>query len=189
MQTDFFGAKEDKKLILDFIFSETNYQVFDHYSDLGEELSQYFSTDEILKKIDLENDREYTANFGLWNPLDRTKNIVKRIELNPKKCNGHTFRYLSLGWGVQRLYFGGIQNGYLNQSTFMGFNEKGAIGKDLINPENEREAHKLDWKLIRSDQRKLKNYVEKKIGVEKHCQGMILQNANLLVLKNEMKIR
>jgi hypothetical protein len=87
------------------------------------------------------------------------------------------------------LYFAGVQNGYLNRSTFIGFNEKGALGKDLIKPENEREAHKLDWKLIRSDQRKLKNYIEKKIGVEKHNRGMILQNANQLVLKNEIKIR
>jgi len=189
MQTDFYGTKEDKKLILDFIFSETNYQVFDHYSDCGKELNQYFSTDEILKKFDLENGRQYAVTLGLWNSLDGTKNIVRRIELNPQKCDGHTFRYSSVGWGIQRLYFGGIQNGYLNQSEFMGFNEKGAIEKDLINPENEREAHKLDWKLIRSDQRKLKNYIEKKIGVEKHNRGMILQNAYLLVLKNEIKIR
>ena len=189
MQTDFYGTKEDKKLILDFIFSETNYQVFDHYSDCGKELNQYFSTDEILKKFDLENGRQYAVTLGLWNSLDGTKNIVRRIELNPQKCDGHTFRYSSVGWGIQRLYFGGIQNGYLNQSEFMGFNEKGAIEKDLINPENEREAHKLDWKLICSNQRKLKNYIEKKIGVEKHNRGMILQNANLLLLQNEIKIR
>lgn len=189
MQTDFYGIKEDKKLILDFIFSETNYQVFDDYSNFGEELKRYLSTDEIFGKFDLENGKQYEVTFGLWNSLDGTQNILKRIELNPKYCDGHTFRYSSLGWGVQRLYFGGIQNGFLNPSEFIGFNEKGAISKDQINPVNKREAHTLDWKLIRSDQRKLKNYIEKKLGVEKHYRGIILQNARQLLIKNEIKIR
>ncbi|AZA91026.1 Uncharacterised protein [Chryseobacterium nakagawai] len=188
MQTDFFGTVEDKKLILDFIFSETNYLVFDHYSEFGEELKQYFSTSEILEKFDLENGKQNAVTFGLWNPLDKTKNIVRKVTLDPKYCNGHTFRYTSEGWGIQRLYFGGIQNGFLNASQFMGFNEKGAIAKDSIHPDHEQEAHQLDWKLIRSDQTKLKNYIEKKLGAEKHTRGIILKNANQLITHYELKI-
>ena len=190
MQTDFYGTIDDKKLILDFIFSETKYQVFDHYSEFGKELKRYFTTDEIFEKFDLENGGEYSVCFGLWNPLDGTKNIIRKVNLNPEKCNGHTFRFSSNGWGMQRLYFGGIKNEYLNQSTFMGFNEKGALAKDLFNPENEREANKLDWKLIRSDQRKLKNFIEKKIGTTNKIRGgTILINANRQIEANKIKIR
>ena len=189
MQTDFYGTKDDKKTILDFIFSETNYLVFDHYSDFGSELIQYYSTEEIITKFDLEIGKQYAVCFGLWNSMDGMKNIVRKVNLNPKECNGHTFRFACNGWGVQNLYFGGIQNETLNRSTFMGFNEKGAIAKDLFNAENEREAHKLDWKLIISDQRKLKNFIEKKLGVEKHNRGIILQNANKLIAENKISIR
>ncbi len=190
MQTDFYGTIADKTLILDFIFSETNYQVFDHYSELGQELQQYYSTNEILEKFDLEKGRQYAVNFGLWNPLDGTENIVRKIELNPEKCDGHTFRFSSEGWGIQRLYFGGIENVYLNRSTFMGLNEKGALNKDFFNPENEKEAHKLDWKLIRSDQRKLKSFIEKKIGTRnKFRGGTILINANQQIEANKIQIR
>ncbi|MDR2009755.1 MAG: hypothetical protein LBQ22_04665 [Bacteroidales bacterium] len=189
MQTDFYGTIDDKKMILDFIFSETNYDIFDHYSGFGEELNQYFSTNEILEKFDLEKGGQFAVCFGLWNPLDGTKIIARKIDLNPKSCNGHTFRFSSEGWGTQRLYFGGIQNEYLNQSTFMGFNEKGAIAKDLYLPETEREAHKLDWKLIRSDQRKLKNFIEKKIGTTNKIRGgTVLINANKLIETNKIKI-
>lgn len=189
MQTDFFGTVEDKKLLLDFIFSETNYLVFDHYSEFGEELQQYFSTAEILEKFDLENGSQYHVMLGLWNPSDKTKNIIRKVILDPKYCKGHSFRYTSSGWGIQRLYFGGIENGFLNASQCMGFNEKGALAKDFLNPACEKEAHQLDWKLIRSDQRILKNYIEKKLGVEKHKRGIVLRNAHQRIINKELQIR
>ncbi|WP_114790420.1 hypothetical protein U0035_14170 [Niabella yanshanensis] len=190
MQTDFYGTAADKKLILDFIFDETNYQVFDHYSEPGQELKQYFSTNEIIEKFDLENGRQYAVCLSLWNSLDGSKNIIRKVDLNPEKCEGQTFRFSSNGWGVQQLYFGGIQNGYLNQSTFTGFNEKGALAKDLFNPEIEREAHKLDWTLIRFDQRKLKSFIDKEIATtNKIRRGIILMNANQEIENGKLKIR
>ena len=178
MQTNFYATKEDKILILDFIFSETKYHIIDHYSEMGEELCQYKSTKEILEKFDLENGGQYSVCFSLWNPLDGTKDIIRKIDLNPQKCGGHTFRYSSDGWGTQKLYFGGIQNEILNISTFYGSNEKGAIERDLMNPESERIAHNLDWKLISSEQRKLKNFIEKKLSAEFKVKNYyILKNA------------
>ena len=189
MQTDFYGIKKDKECILDFIFSETNYLVFDHYSNPGEELKQYSSTKEIVENFDLENGKQYAVTFGLWNPQDGTKNIIQKVSLDPKYCDGHSFRFRSKGWGIQRLYFGGIQDEFINSSQFIGFNEKGAIEKDLLNADSEKEAHLLDWKLIRSDQRKLKNFIEKKMGVEKHFRGIILENASYLISNQKLKIR
>lgn len=151
---------------------------------------QYFSTSEILEKFDLENGGDYAVCFSLWNPLDGTKNIIKKVDLNPEKCNGHTFRYCTQGWGVQQLYLGGIQEEYLNSSRFLGFNEKGALAKDSYYCFTDSVAHKLDWKLIRSDQRKLKNYIEKKIGsINKNNKGVILHHANEEINDNKLKIR
>ncbi len=190
MQTEFYATIEDKKLILDFIFNETNYQVYDHYSSVGQELKQYFSTEQILKNFDLNNGGQYATCFGLWNPLDGTKNIIRKINLNPEVCDGYTFRFSSDGWGVQRLYLGGIQNEYLNPSMFIGFNEKGAIYKDLSLPENERSAQTLDWTLIRSDQRKLKNYIEKKIAATtKIGKIIILMNAQQQIENQSLKTK
>lgn len=188
MQTNFYATREDKIAILDFIFAATDYQIYDHYSDAGEELKRYFSTAEIVEKFDLEKGGQYAVCLGLWNPADGTKNIARRIELDPKRCDGHTFRYASTGWGVQQLYFGGIQNIHLSLSLFKGFNEKGALVSDLINPENERAAHLLDWKLIRSDQLKLKNYIEKKLGVEKHDGTIALPDACRRIRNDEIKL-
>jgi hypothetical protein len=116
MTYDFYADKTDKLSILDFILSETDLQVFDLSSAFGEEICEYKNTDEIAAKFDLANGDRFAVTFQLWTPRHKGKPALRKIDLDPKRCNGHTFRYSTDGWGMIQLYFGGIKNNILSQS-------------------------------------------------------------------------
>jgi hypothetical protein len=133
MTYNFFADKTDKLIILDYIFSETDLRVFDLYSAIGEEICTYKSAEEIATKFDLENGDKFAVTFQLWAPRHRGKPAFRKIELDPKRCKGHTFRYSTDGWGMIQLYFGGMKNNLLHQSHIGHFNEKGAAKKEGTN--------------------------------------------------------
>ena len=186
MQFNFFALYPDKISLLDYIFNDTGFRIFDHYSTYGQELKEYKSSHEIAQTFDLTNGRANSLQLALWNPNHGETNIVRRVDLNPKYCNGHTFRYSATGWSLQQLYFGGQSNNTLYYSTLQGFNEKGAIDKDTIN--SNRKAHLLNWTQIKSDQRRLKYFIETKLATRKIGTSLILKSADEGLQSGSIKI-
>ena len=127
MTYDFFADTKDKIDILDFIFKNTDLLIYDHYSPFGQEINVYKNTDQISSKFDLNKGGQFAFTFQLWSQRFKGDIIYKRIELDPKKCNGYTYRYSTEGWGLIQLYFGGLQNNILHHSHIGHFNEKGAL--------------------------------------------------------------
>ena len=126
MNYNFFADKVDKLKILDFIFNEMDLRVYDLGSAYGQEICQYKTADEIASKFDLDNGGKFAITFQLWTPRHRGEPLFRKIELDPKHCNGNTFRYAAEGFGLIQLYFGGLKDNELNQSHIGHFNEKGA---------------------------------------------------------------
>lgn len=178
MQFNFFALYSDKIKILEHIFNETEFKVVDHYSAASQDLREYKSVQEISDNFDLNSGKTNSLRFALWNKNYGEANIVRKVDLNPKYCNGHTFRFAATGWSLQHLYFGGISGGTLHYSTLQGFNEKGAIEKDFVNSPADGTAHKLDWAQIKSDQRKLKYFIEKRLTARKHNTYLVLNEAD-----------
>jgi hypothetical protein len=188
MQFNFFALYNDKVEILTHIFKETQFKIFDHYSKPGEELREYKSVEEIALNYDLSDDKTNSVHLALWNLNYGETNIIRRVDLNPKYCDGHTFRYAATGWSLQQLYLNGVSEGRLDYSTLKGFTEKGALEKDSYNPPPDRKAHLLDWPKIRSDQRKLKSFIEKKLTARKINTYLILKAANFEIQNGFVKL-
>jgi len=186
MTYDFFANKSDKIDFLDFIFKETDLKVFDLASPYGQEICKYKSTDEIVSRFDLENGGQSSQTFQLWTPRFDGDIIFRKIELNPKSCNGHTFRYLAEGWGLIQLYFGGQRDNILYHSHIGHFNEKGALKWQDTNKVNGK-VDKWNWKEIEQTSRKLKTYLHNKIAVKKIGSYGILPGADRLN-KNGIKL-
>ena len=91
MNYQYFADKPDKIDILNYIFSETDLQVFELGSPFGKEIQQFRSVEEIILCFDLHLEGT-GALFMLWSPRHGRRPTFKRIELNPKHCNGFTFR-------------------------------------------------------------------------------------------------
>ncbi|TWI80641.1 hypothetical protein IQ13_3320 [Lacibacter cauensis] len=166
MNYDFFADKADKLQLLEYIFSETDLQVYDLGSPYGQEISNYKSVDEISSKFDLSNGDKFAVTFQLWSPRHKGQPIFRKIDLDPKRCNGHTFRYSTDGWGLIQLYFGGLKNNKLNQSHIGHFNETGALKNEGINKFN-GSVSSWDWTEIQTTSRRLKYQIHNKLATRK----------------------
>lgn len=165
MTYNFFANKVDKLEILDFIFNETDLHVYDLSSEYGQEICEYKTVKEISSKFDLELD-EFGTAFQLWTPRHKGKLQFRKIDLDPKRCNGHSFRYATEGCGLIQLYFGGLKNNELKQSHIGHLNEKGALKWQGINNMNGL-VSSWDWREIQATSRKLKYQIHNKLATRK----------------------
>ncbi len=179
MNYNFFADKNDKLQILDFIFNETDLKIYDLGSPFGQEICEYKNVEEIESKFDLENRDKFAITFQLWSPRHKGKPLFRRVELDPKRCNGHAFRYATDGWGLIQLYLDGIKNGVLHQSHIGHFSEKGALNWENVNSVNGRVAD-WDWSEIQKTSRKLKYQIHNKLAVEKLGSLGVLEGADML---------
>ncbi len=179
MTYDFFANKTDKINLLDFIFKETDLKVFDLASPFEQEISEYKSTDEILSKFDLENGGQSSATFQLWAKRFGGDILFRKVDLNPKYCEGHTFRYSTDGWGLIQLYFGEQKDNVLFHSHIGHFNEKGALKWEETNHFNGK-VDKWNWKEIEQASRKLKNQIYNKLVIKKIGSYGVLPGADKL---------
>lgn len=179
MTYDFYADKGDKIEILNFIFSETDLQVFDKDSAFGQEINQYKSTESIVSKFDLEKGGQFAVTFQLWSPRFIGDINFRRVNLNPKYCNGHTFRYSTEGWGMIQLYFGGLNNNELNRSHIGHQSEKRALTWET-NHKDMGLVNKWDWKEVEQTGRKLKYHINNKMAKRKINSSGVLDGANRL---------
>ncbi|MFZ1632245.1 MAG: hypothetical protein WAT43_00120 [Chitinophagales bacterium] len=179
MNYNFYANKEDKLEIFEFIFKETDLHIYDLSSAHEQQICQYKTVEEISSKFDLVNGGKYETTFQLWSPRHKGKPIFRKINLDPKRCNGHTYRYTTDGWGLIQLYFGGIRNGELYQSHIGHFNEKGALKWEGTNKTNGL-VNLWDWTEIQVTSRKLKYYIHNKLAARKIGSFGVLPGADKL---------
>ena len=179
MNYNFYADKSDKIEILEYLFRETDLQVYDSYSLYGQEVCIYTSVAEIDDKFNLKDGGKFAVTFQLWSPRHKGQPIFNRINLDPKRCNGHSFRYSTEGWGLIQLNLGGILNKELNQSNIGHFNEEGALGRESMNGINRR-VDSWDWKEIVATSRKLKHHLHSKLSVRKIGSIGVLAGADRL---------
>ena len=160
MTYDFFADKNDKIEILNFILTETDLQIFDSYSELGQEINQYKTTNDIVSKFDLENGAQFAILFQLWTPRLKGDLVFRKVDLNPKYCNGHTFRYACEGFGLIQLYFGGIKNNEVKRSHIGHSSEKRALSWGTTFGTVDH-VKKWDWKEVEKVGRSLKYQINK----------------------------
>ena len=179
MNYDFFANASDKKNILDFIFKETNLRVFDLYSAYGQDITEYKSSQEIISKFNLDTENHLPATFNLWSDDFGGEVLFRRIELDPKSCEGHAFRFSTNGWGLIQLYFEELKKNTLKYSHLGHFNQKGALGLEGTNNFMGK-ADNWNWKLIEKISRKLKYHIHNKLAVRKIGSFGILPGADTL---------
>lgn len=118
---DFFAAEQDQKALMDFLFSFTDVRVFESYSEFDQDLREFHSTDELDAVFTLGNDpfgNGAAVLLQLWSPSVMSEVKIKRFEVNPVACDGHTYRHSIEGGALMQLYFGGIYESIVTQSHF-----------------------------------------------------------------------
>src|SRR2546429_7311720 len=93
---DFFAAEADQRAVLDFLCSSTDVRVFESYSAYDADLREFSCTDDLAAAFHLGHD---AAGIGdaillqLWSPSVMQELTITRFALNPRACEGHTFRH------------------------------------------------------------------------------------------------
>ncbi|RYZ89293.1 MAG: hypothetical protein EOP04_07205 [Proteobacteria bacterium] len=172
----FYADIRDKVEILDFLLRHSDMRIFDLYSHYGKEIRQYQSVEEITGVFDLENGGLYSASFQLWAPTFGKAPEFVRVTLDPKRCNGHTFRYRTAGLGLIQFHLGGITKGHLEYSQLIHFSEKGALKAEGSDSADKSEY--WNWKEISKASKALQNHIKKHLLVGKLNGLDILRGAN-----------
>jgi hypothetical protein len=179
MTYDFFADRNDKIEVLNFIFQETDLQIFDSNSIYGEKVNEYRASTDIISKFDLQNGGEFAITFQLWTPRFMGDLVFRKVDLDPKRCDGHTFRYSTDGWGLIQLYFGGVKDNLLNRSHIGHQSEKRALAWQK-NYKEMGSVTKWDWKVVEQTGRKLKHQIHSKMSKRKIGLCGVLKGADKL---------
>ncbi len=64
--------------------------------------ARWFKTgDDLLKDLTYSPSRDVTFfHYSIYYPESAGYTFEERIDLNPEKCNGHTYRFSQAGWGL-----------------------------------------------------------------------------------------
>ena len=159
---DFFAVKPDFEQLFAFLFGETDFRVFESYSELGQELREYTSFAHLCSSYEVGQDRHghgVAVLLQLWSPSVMRKLAIERIELDPKKCREFTFRFRIAGAGLVQLYLGGVHARIVTKSHYGHFSERGAARWGV--------ASEADWGALSKLSGRAQRHIRRKLGVAK----------------------
>lgn len=181
---DFYAARDDMISVLEFTFAEGEFRVFEHSSEFGEELREFTSTDEIADAFDLGNcpgKQRFSALLALYVPSTSDVFSVRKIDLNPDSCAGHTFRYEPNGWGLIQLYFGGVSERGIHYSHTNHISENRAKKVKATYADELGSVDAWDWEKLSQVSRRLRYHIRNRLAVGKHGSRPVLPSAQVLV--------
>ena len=156
----FFASRDDQKAVADFLFAHTDVRVFESYSEFGQELREFKSFSDLSSAFEVGVDRHGNGTailLQLWSPSVMAKPEFARIDLDPRRCDGHTFRFCVRGGGLVQLYFGGVHDWVITASTFGHFSEAGARAKG--------QAAGVNWTALGKLSNKIQYHVRRRLAV------------------------
>jgi hypothetical protein len=165
---DFYATPQDQTPLLDWIFAEGACKVFELSSQFDTPLKEFHSAQDVLSEFG----RVY-SNGALWHTVHLQLYVIgasppfvpTRVELNPKFCDGATFRYAAEGWGLVQLYLTAPTANGLNSSHTNHFTAKGAEKWAPLSSEK-GPAEQWDFKKIAAFSSRLNREI-KKLSVAK----------------------
>ena len=173
---DFFAARADQVALLDFLFAETDVRVFESYSAFGLELREFFSASDVERACALGEDPHGTGSavlLQLWSSSVMDELTTRRLNLDPVKCGGHTFRHTIEGGGLIQLYFGGIRGTVLTKSHFGHNSQKRAEAWGV--------ATGVNWDALMRLSHRIQYHIRNRLAVAKLPGRPVLEEALRLV--------
>jgi hypothetical protein len=182
---DFFAARSDLDLLLDFVFNHSGCRVYEHSSPFDTPAIEFLSVSEVKGRSPL-GQCKGTAPSVLLQLLAPSAGeaIIERIKLNPEYCGGATFRECVTGWGLIQLYLGGESPGGLVPSHTNHNSETRAKNWEAQYLAKLGPASKWNWAEIERTSRRLNGFI-RKIAVAKDGSRPILPEAAKLMTKSE----
>jgi hypothetical protein len=103
---DFYATPDDQEALLAWLFAENTCHVYEAYSEFERPLRRFETPGEVLGEFNRRhpNGTKWSLVFLQLYVLGASPPFkTRRIELDPKKCGGATFRHATDGWGLVQL--------------------------------------------------------------------------------------
>lgn len=175
---DFYAALEDHELLLDWLFRESTCRVFELSSDFETPLREFRAVADVLAQFT----RAY-PNGRRWHTVHLQLHVLgagppfvpTRVTLDPRACQGATFRFVARGWGLVQLYLSvpdatGLMNSHTNHNS-----RKRAETWASVTPEAQS-VGSWDFKRVTAFSSRLNRQV-KKMGVARIASRAVLPGA------------
>ena len=175
---DYYATLEDHRVILDYLFSQANVEIYELYSKYEEPLQRFKNTDDVLKEFD----NIYTTGEK-WKTVYLNLNIKESnilfkptdVKLDPKQCNGKKYRYAAEGFGLIQLYLSVESKDELKDSHTNHSSQKRSENWVGISTTKEKVAE-TNFKAINSFSLKFNREI-KKMGVAKIGSRILTRSA------------
>jgi len=178
---DWYATPTDNKPILDFIFEEKIFDVYENASEYKQPLKRFNSTQEVLAQF---NNRY--PNGKLWHSVYLQLYVkgsgppfkATRISLKPQKCDGATYRYAAKGVGLIQFYIekceaGKLRNSHTNHNSKKRAEKWAGVAFDF------NEVDRWDFDLINKVSSRLNRQIRKQ-QVAKFGPRVVFQQASEL---------
>lgn len=172
---DFFACGDDHRVILEYLFDSLSCRVFELYSAFDSELAEFTTLNELKRHYDIQDWTTHKhGSLHLQIYADNALGPVnfRRIDLNPAKCDGATFRYSTEGWGLIQLYLesprgDSLANSHTNHNSEARANKWASVDDRLDSPDS------WDWKSVTSFSQKLNRFIRKQAIAKKHTRVVL----------------
>lgn len=173
--TSFYGLKNDIRDVFEFLFTQTDVEVFESYSEFNQELRQFRTIEELENAFKIGFDRGGSGGseiFELW-----SSTVMPRPPIHKRVAEGYGTRYSISHPSLIRLYLGGQHN---NSTTYSDFDhwEKAAYLRRTSDA-----ANICDWRALSRLSGRIQRHVKRHLAVAKIGSISILPEA-FAALKN-----
>jgi hypothetical protein len=157
--------------LFEFISSESEVQIYESYSEMESEIiriknysefSNYFKhrVSESVKHL----------GFGVYYPESKGVVSITKIELDPKRCKGKTYRYRIDGWGIIFIHLNLIESDTKIECRISVNSQKRGENWKSTHPEF-GDPESWEWKIVETNARKLINLIKKlhTTADKRHC--------------------
>jgi len=162
---DFYATPEDHAGLLAWLFEEGTCEVYELASKYEQPLRRFASSDEALAVFEErypDGGKVTSAHLQLYVLGAGPPFVPSRIALNPKACDGATFRYGADGWGLVQLYLQAVGRGELRNSHTNHFSQKAAQRWEPVRLDAGSAVDTWDFKRITAFSSRLNRQIRKR---------------------------
>lgn len=171
MNCDFYALGDDCRAVLDFVFAQEGWVLYELSSRFDERVRAFRSTAEITRAFRI---GRTDAHFQLHSPEMGARPEFRRIDLNAS--TGASFRYATEGWGLIQLYFGSVDADRVLRNSHTNHNSptRAAAWASVVNDGASPNA--WNWTGVQQTSGKLVRFIRKS-AVAKRASRPILYQA------------
>ena len=173
---DFYACGEDHRLILERLISEGQCEIWETYSNPGEECQRFTQIEDFPRSFGFSDWESVNAAIHLnLYPKDADGQFrSKRIELKKPTAPDKAFRFATEGWGLIQLYLEPPRKGIL-QSSHTNHNSETRARNWYSTIPDMGDPGMWNWSAVNAFSRRLNSFIRKSAVDKIHSQVILPQ--------------